>query len=690
MDTASATKQPAKLRWRPYSSGSTKTRKTTNSTTSDEINAKALAHKVRTTAYAPSNKNRRPAGVILHWEEGETVETMSRGGLPHNQPHHQPIPRQQQNGRTETTSYRTTGVTSLPSPRTSTSPPSLPRLDLVGGTTSDLGQYKATIVPVLTRQDLRDHGIDLPSFEANGSYKLALDALLQNHRRNQELVAQAPAIALTSVPAPMSVASPPASLVDSKQVQGAFASAVNRSERKLSSAELLGIVNIDELLASCGYTDTTSSEQQQSGKFFSSFSSGTTTLASPAASDSLPPPSSITTFEAMQAQAPALLAQGDSRHLLQQQSPQTLIGPSPTLSSASTTSTQPIGADQNNTSPFGYRAHHNDPLINGNDDPSPWPSLFPTSADETLSETAMMTVPPTFPLSPSTTSGLLTSNHSPLSPMGGIHQEELDPDWNSYLDEASPLFETDADAAMAALPVLLSPITPIFAPTTPPRLDSMDAGGDVPERKSSWDWSVLQQQNEDGNSNGGGSGFLGGHRGFPQSRGPFGLGSGSAMIRSFNGQQRSGYHTQARSFSRRGGGGGPQQHLPPPSSITISREMASALQSSPESSDTEQEQPSSKNSSPSIPPSSFKGASSEESKSDRKVDMVAQIGRVGKGTSAVKETGDGEQDRDGVVGGLEGFSGLLSMFKRLWRGGGGGGVVGGGGTASSSLSGEEK
>jgi len=47
----------------------------------------------------------------------------------------------------------------------------------------------------------------------------------------------------------------------------------------------------------------------------------------------------------------------------------------------------------------------------------------------------------------------------------------------------------------------------------------------------------------------------------------------------------------------------------------------------------------------------------------KKVDMVARIGRVGKGATMAT-------DKEREANGLEGFSGLLSMFKRLWRGGG--------------------
>ncbi|GJJ69410.1 hypothetical protein EMPS_01756 [Entomortierella parvispora] len=671
MDTASP-KPSTKLRWRPYSSGNTKSKKNG----SDEINTRALAHRVRTSAYTPS-KAHRPAEVRLHWEEGETVETMSRGGLPHNQPHHQPVPRQQENSRAEidsrprfpgattaATPSQQRAATSLPSPPRSKSPTLFPRLDLVGGT-SDLGHYKATI-PALTREDFLDHGIELPSFEANRSYKTALDALLQNHRRNQELVAQAPALALTSVPAPMSVASPPISLTDAKQTHTHFSA--TRPERKMSSAELLGIVNIEELLASCGYTGTTDTTAKDS--------TGSTSLVSPAISDSLQHPSfskgdggvvresispmdmTASSFEAMQAQAPALLAQSDSRFLLQEQQQQHhALGPSPTLSSISTSS-RGIGSDQT-ASPFGYRSLHNDPLINGND-PSPWPSLFP-NADEISTDSALL--PPNFSISDS-------GRPSPLSPLGHGLGDDLDPDWNSYLDDSSPLFSTDdVDTLMSSS--TLPPLTPpLFAPTPA----SSETGLDTPEdtmmatpRKDSWNWagSLLNQNGANGGN--GGGGLMSG-RGFPQSRGSgsFGMGSGG-LIRSFNGQQRSSYHTQA-SRARR-------MPPPPPPAGVLSLEAISALQSPPLKMDigeheVDEDKPEKRlkstletSTSVSEPAASASNNTSQQEVKAQKVDMVARIGRVGK--SATTAT-----DKEKEANGLEGFSGLLSMFKRLWRGGG--------------------
>src|SRR5690349_16644023 len=82
---------PSKLRWRPYSNGSSlkskkakkeeqQQQKNQHSTAAQDVNAKAVAHRIR--AKTP---HRSPVEVQLQWEEAETIESMSHGGHPHSQ-----------------------------------------------------------------------------------------------------------------------------------------------------------------------------------------------------------------------------------------------------------------------------------------------------------------------------------------------------------------------------------------------------------------------------------------------------------------------------------------------------------------------------------------------------------------------------------------------------------------------------
>ncbi|KAF9578481.1 hypothetical protein BGW38_005692, partial [Lunasporangiospora selenospora] len=94
---------PAKLRWRPYANGNTfkakKPRKDPGLDTPTTTDPKAVAHKIRAVNKSPSHagpgsstlgsKVHSPpplCGIMLQWEEAETTESMSHGGLVHHSP----------------------------------------------------------------------------------------------------------------------------------------------------------------------------------------------------------------------------------------------------------------------------------------------------------------------------------------------------------------------------------------------------------------------------------------------------------------------------------------------------------------------------------------------------------------------------------------------------------------------------
>ncbi|KAF9364000.1 hypothetical protein BGX34_002805 [Mortierella sp. NVP85] len=362
-----------------------------------DLNVKALVHK---------------------WEEAETVESMSHGGHPHNQLHH--YQRKQCSSQSDT---HLDSTTSLPSPPPPTSP--LSRLATVAGD-PDLGPYRAS-VPGLTGEEFLQLGLPMPKFEDNTTYRVALNALLENHHRNKLLDAQAPALALTSVPVPISVASP-----------ATFGLSNSSGLRpKLSASQLLGISSIDELLTSCGHSGV---DTGSAGAFI-----GASTLASPPASErslhsspvdatidftteAILSPMDITveSFDRLLAQTPVLLAEGDSKQQLQIQ--QVLQQQQPDASPSATSTF----ADfiQELALPFKQFASKGDPLVNGlsGNDPSSWHSLFPGSSDEQLHESTQL-------LSPSSSKS--SSSGSPRIAPEAIQEDEMYSEWLAFLDEAS-------------------------------------------------------------------------------------------------------------------------------------------------------------------------------------------------------------------------------------------------------------
>ncbi|CAO3564795.1 unnamed protein product [Mortierella alpina] len=112
MDTEHSNKVPpplpAKLRWRPYANGSSKknSKPKKDDARSLQPSAKAVASKVRGKQYYSGKTPTPPVEVKLQWEEAETIESISHGGHPHNQPHSHS---QQQHSDSESDSSRSRG-----------------------------------------------------------------------------------------------------------------------------------------------------------------------------------------------------------------------------------------------------------------------------------------------------------------------------------------------------------------------------------------------------------------------------------------------------------------------------------------------------------------------------------------------------------------------------------------------------
>ncbi|KAF9934959.1 hypothetical protein BGZ67_003622 [Mortierella alpina] len=559
---------PSKLRWRPYANGSSlKSKKAKkeeqqqqqrpNPTAAQDVNAKAVAHRIR--AKTP---HRSPVEVQLQWEEAETIESMSHGGHPHNQ---NPPRQLQPHSSKDSPSQKSTP---LPSPPQLKSPP--PGVALVDSEV-DMGQCRATL-PALAGDDLPP----LSSIASTRTCQLALNALLENHRESQRLAAQ-PVLALTSVPAPLSITSPPAYLADMTLNPTALAMNTGYSDnstaqrRKLSTTALLGMASTHELLESCNYSDTDVSN--------GGYSTTASTLTSPATThrslslqsspvskmvgfqgaQSVISPMALTTaaFEMLVAQTPSLLAEGDiSKQMLlhdynQQRQDPLVLDCSPTLSDASTTSNPFLEFLQDLTTPFTYFSSHSDPLISGTHS-SPWPSLFPQSSESTpIAETYPQRVEKTTQTESLDEDSLAAAAAAAVRgvPKDSVAtpskfstpKEEQDPEWLAFLDEASPLFSNADETEVNDTSMMDFATEPHQTPSSKIGTKQDDVG--------LWNWteSAFKPQT---------STVIKGHSGFAVNGGAFGsmgsLGTGG-MVRSLRGssyQQRSGYHTKAASSSR--------------------------------------------------------------------------------------------------------------------------------------------
>ncbi|KAF8947884.1 hypothetical protein BGZ47_007417 [Haplosporangium gracile] len=719
---------PTKLRWRPYSTGAAKAAKRQkkddpssqdNSSSSSQqpqnqtldLQAKALAHRLREKSFRSAKAHNPPVGVQLQWEEAETMESMSHGGHPHNQHpplyHYQQQQRQlqQQQGRqrntsdsnsdTDSDSYSTSrrlGVSSLPSPPPSKSPATPVRIQPGGDL--DLSHYKARL-PGLTGDDFLEHGLPLPSIEANTVYQVALNELLENHRKNM-LAEKAPALAITSATNP----------------SNALADSASQQQRRISSSELLGISTIEELLMSCGYSEpignysgdtairTPVSPASTDQSLHSSPLSGIIDLQDPSFQISKTPLDiSSASFDLLMAQTPVLLSEGDSKQILLQQQQQ-----------------QPFAMDcsQNGLSwstpsPFAHvAATHDDPLINGNDSSFSfaWPSLFPKATVSTQSIARENNTPsaaprvdiaiqtdPTSPLSPAMSGASTSTESSPMTHLG-LTQEELDPDWLTFLEENSPLFPAVTDSSSGESSNLTSSSTFTVAAADGPSTTPTPSFGQKSEpvtppvqEKGAWNWAedFLKQgamaptghrsfptagSFGSFSSRGGGS-AAGGNGGMIRTlRGSSGVGGGSSGVR-YQQQQRSGYHTQAA-----GRGSNCKSDInaasvdEPVGGEGIKKEGQATVRI-PSESTTENNNKTTATTT-TTKTSTITSSTRSEKESPGKIDDGKSWKKKNPAEEESMRGGKAKAGTDSTATTTsEGFGGLLAMFRGLWKGNGG-------------------
>ncbi|KFH73248.1 hypothetical protein MVEG_00469 [Podila verticillata NRRL 6337] len=598
---------PTKLRWRPYSNGTSikskrakketqlqqqqleKERSITREKNSQDINPKALAYKVRGGKPHYVGKVNPSNEVQLQWEEAETIESMSAGGHPHNQHNHHPV--QPANSHQPNTIQAKKepqghGSSTLPSPP-------MARLALVGGE-SDLGHYKASL-PVLTGESLGQGSMSLSSILGNSSknhsYHLALTALLENHRSQMRLSQMTTPSATPSISSMTDSASQPSP---------------TNTNRKMSSSELLSISTIDELLESCGYVDDTLAP--------------TSFLASPATTNQSFHSSPDTT--------------------LLDRSPGALFG-SPSLLSTTRNQMSPVfaqnGLVQDLSSPFAYLSSNRDPLLNNA--PSAWPSLFPVEGSDRDStqhvEMATQEQSKQY-LTPS--SGISTYS-SPLSNQG--QDSDVDTEWFGYMDESSPLFDD------GSLPM------PVFAQDVPlgtiPGTTTSSTKDDEEPNKTIWNWAEEMLRPA--------AMAPTGHRGFP-STGPMARTSqfgGGGLVRTLqsNYQQKSGYHTKAAPRIP----GSATSATAPTSTTSAASIVAAAVRGRPVG------KTKTKTLSKEDVPKKEEAKVEKQEASSKQVskELDPSKGRMANGLASRKEAKD-----------VEGYRGLLAMFRGLWQGNEGG------------------
>ncbi|GJJ76477.1 hypothetical protein EMPS_08836 [Entomortierella parvispora] len=490
---------PAKLRWRPYANGnslkSKKPKKSDALKQKQAPNPKAVASKVRGAQYYTGKT--RTVEVQLQWEEAETIESMSHGGHPHNHHHahqHEQRSRDSSPSASSVTSSSTAeghsksrsnsgdsnssgvfaslqrAMSSLPSP-----PPSQPlttRLDLVGGQ-SDFGLFRASI-PGLTDSGFLNSGLALDAASTDNAYQIAVNALFQSRNFRNPTAFHTPAllhensanVPLTNA-APAASAAAPTTAPSSAALLGA--STINQAllsdpNRMLSGLELMSIATIDELLTSCGYVETGSNPTAAPHSAL-----GAQILPSPANSNQSLDSSPLGDLLDLDGNAGFVrgvspCSTSFSPMAITNNSFEALLAQSMAPGQAAQTSSTATGTDnaytellQELASPFDYLA--GDANVGSN--PASWPSLFELAAAkdkslasvETLAvssapapqrmEIATQTDGPYSPASAaSSTRG--STQGSPLANSLGLSDEELDPDWLNFLDEASPLF-TDVD-----------------------------------------------------------------------------------------------------------------------------------------------------------------------------------------------------------------------------------------------------
>ncbi|KAF9427666.1 hypothetical protein BGZ94_004438 [Podila epigama] len=635
---------PAKLRWRPYFNGTTvKSKKSKKETSSSDgtrvqsasppapgVNAKALAHKVRGGGPHYAGKpSHPPAEVQLQWEEAETIESMGAGGLPHNQHHKVQVPNNthQPNIRRQQTKQSADHSSTLPSPPLSSS-----KLDLVGGQ-SDLSHYRASLPSLRAPEALDTQAVSTPllSILNNNSYHQALTALLENHRSQMRST--------------------------QSSTLGSLGNTTGTTSKRLSSSELLGISTIEDLLQSCGYVDESSR-----------------TLASPATTDQ----SYHSSPETMTLDGPSV-------------SPDQTIQPS-ILSTRNTaqlnqTLTAPVFTRQElvqglSSSPFAYLSSNRDPLLNNM--PSAWPSLFP-------SETSRQTSPqpnedaslPKFNAHRQNNNSSQAEYLSPPSSGVSVHSspelsievsdKDADAGWFKYLDESSPLF-ADADTDETNLRNTSfeqdAQTTASIAPTlfNDARKDDGVLPTDGEPSKTLWNWTEEMLRpaalSPTGHHSFTPAGTVGRTSPFGTSGG---LLKGLQGVNNNNRQQTSKYHTSAVSRTK-------TVPLPTSKSATLTNNtsvtggttsaaaiVAAAVRGNP---------------------LAKTGTSKNVAVAEDKKDVSGDQTRIGNNTSSgkdkeklvvanAKDAGGGKSSNltgKETKDNMEGYGGLLVMFRGLWKG----------------------
>ncbi|KAF9566458.1 hypothetical protein EC968_003731 [Mortierella alpina] len=596
MDTEHSNKVPpplpAKLRWRPYANGSSK--KNSKPKKDDarlaHPSAKAVASKVRGKQYYSGKTSNPPVEVKLQWEEAETIESMSHGGHPHNQPHSHS---QQHHSDSDSDSSRSRGpspgassVNSAPSSGANTaasksdngnnntsgnpfsnamkramaslpSPPpskllSTTRLDLAGGQ-SDLSQFRASIPELGCNASLQHGLLPLDLLESSSAYQIALSALFQSQSLKTPCHFHTPALigatrgssnASSQLNTNTNTAAA-STLLGSSTIKGAL---FPEPSGVLSNQELLDVSTIDELLASCGYVDNThpSATQMLSSPTETDQSLSSSPLAellSYGSSEfmprgSSPSSSSFSPMAVASTGVEALLAQPMGSMPASSSSPMIATGVS-----APATADPYAALIQELTSPFEYHSNGPDSLVNHAS--SAWPSLFPAPAEaqdipmelasanattnaapqriEIATQTDGPYIPPLSPMSAQSASNG-SQRDSPQS-LFGLSDEELDPDWLSFLDEASPLFD---EIDIPSPP----PSGDDSTPTSSPNVKSTQRD------RSMWNWAeeLLKPDAQTPT----------GHRGFPSASPgmtgmPGSLGSGG-LIRTLQGSSQQRVH----------------------------------------------------------------------------------------------------------------------------------------------------
>ncbi|KAF9978230.1 hypothetical protein BGZ73_003234 [Actinomortierella ambigua] len=476
---------PAKLRWRPYKNGTSVKSKSARIEQEEAARAaKNLASKVRSKQYY-ANKQHSPVELNLQWEEAETLETMSHGGLHSN--HSQGDASTDNNSSRHTSPAASSRAGSFSS---SSSSPTSTKLDFVDSAPA-LAQLKATL-PVLSGSDPQQV-LATAQLSNSTAYQVALELLLQNHNRQNASTAllqpSTPATVATTTPAAAVKALPPyhqpppilsASLfgLDTPSLSDPM---LPEPSRKLSNADVMDIAGVDELLASCGFLGPTTASTQSPSKPIASpgFLSGY--LASPEMSDqslATSPMSDVIDFAGSQGTSPLpsfapLGADGLTLGALLD--PKAMA---PVTSVGTTLITPPASHDSYNdfilqlASPLSAPELDTSKVSNGllatSTANTVWPSLFPgteVSSSSSVQEVSKQpsTIPGRSEIATQTSSPYLSpQSPTPSSTLSQSPESGLDPDWLNFLDEASlseadlAVLMSDTDISPAGSPTLSS------------------------------------------------------------------------------------------------------------------------------------------------------------------------------------------------------------------------------------------